>query len=174
MQISTPPAAPLALNQITDNRALVRRAAFDLLARREHSQQELVTKISRRFSRRPELGVTTELIQSVLMNITEEGLQSDQRYLESFIRSRIQQGYGPLRIAQELKQKKISAEQFESLLDSRSPEWIQRAKGVKERKFSSGKASDQKSFNNKERAKQMRFLQYRGYSLDQIHSVFKS
>lgn len=171
MQISTPPAAPLTLNQMMgqDNRARVRGAAFDLLARREHSRQELVVKISRRFARRPELGVSTELIESVLMTIAEEGLQSDQRYLESFIRSRIQQGYGPLRIAQELKQKKITAEQFETLLDSRSPEWIERAKVVKDRKFSSGKAADQK-----EKAKQMRFLQYRGYSLDQIQSVFKA
>jgi len=169
LQSVPPPAAPLTLKKTMDNRALVRRAAFDLLARREHSQQELVTKISRRFSKRPELGVTTELIQSVLMNITEEGLQSDQRYLESFIRSRIQQGYGPLRIAQELKQKKITAEQFDPLLDSRSAEWIERAKAVKERKFSSGRIVDRK-----EQARQMRFLQYRGYSLDQIQAAFKS
>jgi len=170
LQISTPPAAPLTLNRdnrYSDNRSLVRRAAFDLLARREHSQQELVTKIFRRFSRRPELGVTTELIQSVLMAITDEGLQSDQRYLESFIRSRIQQGYGPHRIAQELKQKKISAEDFEPLLDSRSPEWMERAKAIRERRFSSRKAGDQK-----EKAKQMRFLQYRGFTGDQIRSVF--
>lgn len=169
MQILTPPAAPLTLNKIIDNRALVRRAAFDLLARREHSRQELITKIYRRFSRRPELGITTELIETVLMTITDEGLQSDQRYLESFIRSRIQQGYGPLRIAQELKQKKITAEQFEPLLDSRSAEWIERAKAVKERKFSAEIARDQKI-----KAKQMRFLQYRGYSLDQIRFAIET
>lgn len=169
MQISTPPAAPHSLNKEPLNtQALVRRAAFDLLARREHSRQELVTKIFRRFSKRPELGITRELIESVLMTIADEGLQSDQRYLESFMRSRIQQGYGPVRIAQELRQKKISAEQFEPLLESRSSEWIERAKAVRERKFSSGKAS-----NQKEKAKQMRFLQYRGFSSEQIQLVMR-
>lgn len=171
MQISTPPAAPLSLNleKISDPESLVRRAAFDLLARREHSRQELVTKIFRRFSHRPELGVTTELIETVLMAIADKGLQSDQRYLESFIRSRIQQGYGPVRIAQELKQKKITAEQFEPLLDSRSAEWMERAKAARERKFSGEKVFDQKA-----KAKQMRFLQYRGYSFEQIQFAFKS
>ena len=142
---------------------LIRRAAFDLLAKREHSQQELLEKLLRKFSKRRGLAIDKEKIANVVAVINAEGLQSDSRYLEMLIRSRIQQGQGPLRIAQELKQKGIHAEAYEVLLDSRGEDWCERARQAKQKKFGSGKALDEK-----QKGQQLRFLQYRGFNSQQI------
>ena len=148
---------------------LIRRATFDLLAQREHSQQELLEKLLRKFKQRSELVISEEKIAEVLSAVRAEGLQSDSRYVEMLIRSRIQQGRGPLHILQELKQKGIAVADYETLLDQRSEEWLERARQVKEKKFGSGKATDQK-----EKGRQLRFLQYRGFSSQQIQYAMQS
>jgi len=149
--------------------ALIRRAAFDVLAQREHSQQELTEKIIRKFKKRTDVVVTEDRIAEVVSAINAEGLQSNTRYIEMLIRSRINQGHGPMRIAQELKQKGIPSAEYESLLDSRSEEWLERAKQAKQKKFGIAKTIDQK-----EKGRQLRFLQYRGFSSQQIQFAMKS
>jgi len=148
--------------------AVIRRAAFDVLAKREHSQQELTEKIIRKFKKRTDLSISEEKIAEVVSVITAEDLQSNTRYIEMLIRSRVNQGHGPLRIAQELKQKGIAQNDFEHLLDSRSEEWLERAKQAKQKKFGSDKAMGQK-----EKGRQLRFLQYRGFSSQQIQYAMK-
>jgi regulatory protein len=152
----------------TSMEALIRRAAFDVLAQREHSQQELLEKIIRKFKKRPDLSVTEEKIAEMISKISAEGLQSNTRYIEMLIRSRINQGHGPLRIAQELKQKGIAALDYEHLLDSRSEAWLERARQAKQKKFGAGKAMDQKA-----KGRQLRFLQYRGFTSEQIRFALK-
>ena len=147
---------------------LIRRAAFDVLAQREHSQQELIEKVIRKFKKRTDLVVSDEKIAEVVSAISADGLQSNTRYIEMLIRGRINQGHGPMRIAQELKQKGIAAAEYESMLDSRSEEWLDRARQAKQKKFGSAKAQDQK-----EKGRQLRFLQYRGFTSSQIQYAFK-
>jgi regulatory protein len=73
---------------------------LSLLARREHSQAELKQKLMRRY------GLSMkDLFQAVLERLVDENCQSDLRFAESFIRSRLQRGFGPNRIKQELQQK---------------------------------------------------------------------
>ena len=64
----------------------VRVAAMDLLARREHSQRELRTKLERRFP--------PEQVDETLQTLAAEGLQSDSRFAEAYVRQRSQRGYG--------------------------------------------------------------------------------
>jgi len=143
---------------------LIRRAAFDLLARREQSQQELKNKLILKFKRRPELAITEQKIIDIVSAVSAEGLQSNTRYIEMLIRGRVNQGHGPLRIAQELKQKGIAQSDFEELLlDSRNEVWLERARQTKQKKFGASRAIDQK-----EKARQLRFLQYRGFNMEQI------
>ena len=80
---------------ILDSPAAVRRAAMDLLARREHGRAELTRKLRQR-------GAPAELIEAALERLADEGLLSESRYIESFIRGRASSGYGPLRIREEL------------------------------------------------------------------------
>ncbi|MCT6986032.1 regulatory protein RecX, partial [Salmonella enterica] len=72
--------------------------AMDLLARREHGRVELTRKLRQR-------GASAEMIDTALDRLTEEGLLSEARYLESFVSYRARSRYGPARIREELSQR---------------------------------------------------------------------
>ncbi|WP_422445256.1 MULTISPECIES: regulatory protein RecX [unclassified Endozoicomonas] len=139
----------------------VRRAAMDLLARREHGFTELVRKLSGRFPR--------ELVLDALTRLRAERLQSDDRFVESLVYSRQQRGYGPVRIKSELFQKGVDSELIGQYLLEQDDHWDELAKAVKERKFGASVPRD-----HKERARQTRFLAQRGFSMSQIYSAFSS
>src|SRR5690606_4342136 len=125
-----------------------------LLARREHGRIELARKLRLR-------GAPADLIEPALDRLAEEGLLSEARYLESFVRMRANAGYGPLRIREELTQRGISREDTEQALRDSGFDWQEQLIAVWQRKFSGTLPQDQR-----ERAKQGRFLAYRGYPLD--------
>lgn len=110
----------------------------------------------------------SEDVELAIKQLKSEGLQSDSRYTEAFIHDRVNRGYGPRHILQELKQKGIADELSEEYIDERDPDWIDRLKDVRLRKFGEDVPEDYK-----EQARQSRFLQYRGFSSDQIHRLFK-
>jgi len=141
----------------------IRAAAFDLLARREHARQELIDKIYRRFSRRKDISVDKSKIADIINEMADEGLQSDTRYFDILVRSRKQQGHGPLRIAQELKQKSIADDAHNALSDTDEQEWKEHARDARHKKF-----SERLPKTPKEKARQMRFLQHRGFNMEQI------
>ena len=147
---------------------LIRAAAFDLLARREHTKQELTTKLTKRFNKRMDLEIDFDVIVTVVEGLSMEGLQSDERYLENFVHGRKQQGYGPLRIAQEIRQKSAAADARQALGDSNSALWKERAREVRIKKFGARLPA-----TPKEKAQQMRFLQYRGFNMEQIKFAMK-
>src|SRR3990167_2544794 len=89
------------MSVVLDNLVAVRRAAMDLLARREHGRVELTRKLRQR-------GAPVELIDAALERLVQEGLLSEARYLESFVGYRARAGYGPLRIREELIQRGLS------------------------------------------------------------------
>lgn len=138
----------------------VRRAAMDLLARREHSRQELQRKLARRFA------VDAEVIFSVINQLTQEGLQSDQRLAEAFLRYRSNRGQGPLKIKAEMREKCIESDLIEQIFDEANIDWFDLALRVLEKRYGEGSAVDAS-----ERAKRTRFLQQRGFSFDQIQTV---
>lgn len=138
----------------------VRRAAMDLLARREHSRQELQRKLARRFA------VDAEVIFSVINQLTQEGLQSDQRLAEAFLRYRSNRGQGPLKIKAEMREKCIESALIEQIFDEANIDWFDLALRVLEKRYGKGSAVDAS-----ERAKRTRFLQQRGFSFDQIQTV---
>ncbi len=132
---------------------------MDLLARREHSAVELLTKLGARF---PE---HSELLPQVLASLQRDKLQSDQRFSEAFVASRIRKGQGPYRIRQELQQRGIPQCQAEQVLADCGADWFQLAAEVMARKYGQRPCD---SFQ--ERARRSRFLQYRGFSGEQIQA----
>lgn len=138
----------------------IRQRALGLLARREHSARELIAKLMMR-------DYDGAAVQSVVATLAQEGLQSDGRFTEGYIHSRIEKGHGPVRIKQELRERGINDVLINLHLDMHAPEWEQRALRVREKRF--GKELPQ-DFNDK--AKQMRFLQQRGFSGEQIRKIF--
>lgn len=133
-----------------DTLVAVRRTAMDLLARREHGRVELTRKLRQR-------GASDELIDTALDRLMEEGLLSEARYLESFVSYRARSGYGPMRIREELGQRGLQRPDIELALRESGIDWQEQLMETWRRKFSGHLPVDAK-----ERAKQGRFLAYRG------------
>ncbi|KPJ90268.1 MAG: hypothetical protein AMJ53_14185 [Gammaproteobacteria bacterium SG8_11] len=137
----------------------IRRKAMDLLARREHGQEELRRKLLAK-------GYAQQAVDELLEKLVQENLLSDQRFTESYVNFRSKKGFGPLRIAQELKEKGISSALLQKYLDD-GAYWLDMAKEVREKRFGADLPKDYK-----DKAKQMRFLQYRGFGHEQIRHLF--
>lgn len=146
----------------------IRRAAMNLLARREYSRAELVSRLQRRF------GIGSP-VDAVVAQLSSEGLQDDTRFAKSFVRSRRQQGKGPRRILQDLQVKGISdAVRFveESVSagssnlgsddDSIVVSWLEQAREVHDKRFGVDAPTDANEYG-----KRLRFLLYRGFD----HSI---
>ncbi len=131
----------------------LRLQAMNLLARREHLRQELALKLSKRFG-----AEAADEIAVVLDELEGEDLLSDKRFTESYIRQRVGKGYGPDRIRQELRQKGVDGESLEIALEDADVDWVAQAAEVRLKKFGSSSPTD-----FKEKARQMRFLNYRGF-----------
>jgi regulatory protein len=134
----------------------VRRRAMDLLARREHARRELAAKLRSR-------GMPADMVESVLDDLGRENLLSDARFAESFIAARVGRGQGPVRIRMELEQKGVGSEAIAMALDNASPDWGELAAAARSKRFGRKPPRD---FH--ERARQARFLQYRGFASDHI------
>ncbi|PVZ53119.1 recombination regulator RecX [Pseudomonas sp. B1(2018)] len=148
------------MTAVLDTLVAVRRTAMDLLARREHGRVELTRKLRQR-------GALPELIETALDRLTEEGLLSETRYLESFVSYRARSGYGPLRIREELSQRGLQRTDIELALCESGIDWQEQLADTWRRKFSGQLPADVR-----ERAKQGRFLAYRGYSMEMISRLF--
>lgn len=149
------------MSTVLDNPVAVRRAAMDLLARREHGRVELTRKLRSR-------GATDELIEVALDRLAEEGLLSEARYLEAFVGYRARAGYGPLRIREELAQRGLARGDVEQALRESGIDWREQLEDTWRRKFAGELPRDAR-----ERAQQGRFLSYRGYPLDLIGRLLR-
>jgi len=151
------------VNTITDvnvssYKAKIRVSALNLLARREHSLKELKTKLQKRYS-----DSCCGLIDDILCVIKEDNLQSDCRFAESFIRSRVNKGQGQYRIESELQQRGVTENDIYWAFQQEPIDWLQLARNVTHKRF-----GETPPLDLKERAQRCRFLQYRGFSNDQI------
>lgn len=133
-------------------------SAVRSLGQREHGRQELERKLLGK-------GHDRELIQRVMDYLTEHDLQSDARFAESFVRSRTQRGYGPVKIRQELSSRGISEREMEDLLTASSEYWMAVAEEGLAKKFRQP-PEDRKAW-----ATQARFLARRGFPSDLIYRV---
>jgi len=137
----------------------VKKAAYSLLARREHSQRELKQKLLQR-----EFAETD--ILPVLDALSTQDIQSEQRFGESMLRQRISKGYGWIYIAAELKQKGLTSDIIAAVYQSQQVDWYHQAQLAYEKRF-----ADRNIIDQKDKAKRIRFLQYRGFSFEQISAV---
>lgn len=147
------------MGRTTANDALA--VAMRLLAIREHSTSELSRKLQQK-------GFEADEITHLLASLTQQNLLSDERFTECFINSRRQRGSGPVKIKKELQQHQIDMDLIASYLEPRDPIWAQEAARVREKKFGRPLPDD-----FKERVRQSRFLEYRGFSHEQIRAVMR-
>lgn len=142
-----------------DTPATIRQTAIKLLARREHSTYELRQKLQQK-------GAKKEWIEPVLQQLQQEKLLSDARFAEAYARMRAGRGYGPLRIQAELTERGIKDDILEHGLSIIAIDWCKLAEQVRYKKF--GKTLP-KEFA--ERVRQLKFLQYRGFTPDSIKAI---
>jgi len=135
----------------------LRRRAIGLLARREHSRAELARKLA--------ANGTQEEIDTVLAQLQSEGLLSDARFAEAYVRSHGDR-FGAARLRQTLRTKGISTELFDAPMAA-LPDELDRARAVWARKFAVA------PHDAREWARQARFLQGRGFAVEVIRRLLK-
>lgn len=146
----SPPAADLSK---------LRQVALRQLARREQSRRELELRLGRE-------GAPAELVRELLDDLVARGLQSDVRFAEALLRSRVHRGQGAVRIRQELVQRGVTAEVIDAAFAEAGIDWWQRAAEICREKYGRGGPVDWS-----ERARRARFLNYRGFDADIIRAV---
>ena len=135
----------------------LRERALRLLARREHSSAELVRKLAAHVAPEDDL-------ESLLEDLLRRKLLSDERYAESRVHS-LSRKFGAARIAHELRAKGLDKGLAEQASGAARATEVERAREVWRRKF---RAAPQ---TREDRAKQIRFLQSRGFSFDAIRAA---
>jgi len=137
------------------------RAALELLARREHSRRELTRKLAAR-------GFPDDVVPPVLDELERTGALADARFSDSFVRSRIGKGQGPQRIRAELAQRGITDDEADGVLRAADVDWLATIRAVRAKRFGPELPRDYV-----ERARQARFLQYRGFDSAQIRAALE-
>ena len=135
-------------------------AALNYLARREYSELMLQKKLLQK-------GFSVHSIRAALQQLIQEGSLNDQRFCEAFITNRLRQGYGPVRIALELRQQGINEEIITLHLQANDSIWLDCIKKIQQKKFPTPPS------DLKEKLRQINYLQYRGFRLDQIKESLK-
>lgn len=141
-------------------RIKIKAACLRLLAAREHSQKELVTKLLAK-------GWAKDDILAVIEELAQQGWQCDLRYAESYARSRIHKGYGPLMLAYELRQKGVGDVNLDDLVRTIAGSWQNLLEQVYSKKFGSDACLDRQEW-----AKRSRFLLQRGFTGTMVSALF--
>ena len=132
----------------------LRSYAFALLTRKEYAKAELIEKLCLYAEDRNE-------VLALVDELSRENYQSDQRVAEMMLSSQMRKGKGPNQIKMKLKNKKVDHQLIQDEL--KETNWAQQAYELKVKKYGTDVATDQKL-----KAKQIRFLMYRGFEMDAI------
>lgn len=138
----------------------IKESGLRLLARREHSQKELLNKLLLR-------GFGKNEILVIIDEFALQGWQSDSRYAEIYARSRIQKGYGPTCISYELKKNGIEAVDLDDIVCKTVGSWMELLEQVYTKKYGHDLRIDRNEW-----AKRSRFLMQRGFSGTMISALF--
>jgi regulatory protein len=136
----------------------VRAAAVTLLARRDFAHRELHDKLTSR-------GFDAAIVTAVLAELSGERLLDDERYAQNYVSFHARRGQGPVRIAADLRQHGLSGESIDAALAS-GPDWHALARSARVARF-----GPKAPGSWPEKARQARFLQYRGFSSDHIRTA---
>ncbi|SEA76533.1 regulatory protein RecX [Alkalimonas amylolytica] len=140
----------------------LKKSALQLLARREYSTQQLQQRLQTKTT-------DDQLVQQVIVWCQAENYQSDTRFVEMLLRSRLGKGYGPLYIQQECRRHGICMTLLQQQLAQLEPDWLELAQSIYLKKYG-GTAITSAS----ERAKRQRYLQQRGFYPEDCSAALKN
>ena len=136
--------------------------AVSYLAKKDYASGKL-KKILRRESN------DEELIESVMDKLLSHHYVDDSRLIEKELQKQVNKLHGPTRIKQELRQKGLDTLLIEQDIEDLDVDWFEICQQAKEKKF-----SDSLPVDAKEKAKMIRYLQYRGHSMAVIMEILTS
>jgi len=139
---------------------IINQSITRFLSRREHSFNELLEKLLAK-------GFDQNLCTQQLIKFKEKDIQSDTRFVESFVRNAYMNGKGPQFIRQSMYTHQINESLASEHISSDEYDWYNLAIQVRQKRFSQLPPTD-----FKDKQKQMRFLQYRGFEQDHINAAF--
>ena len=137
----------------------IRKKLLDLLSRREHSKYELLTKLKLRVESKSSL-------EEEINKLSTENLQSDLRFSESYIRSRYNSGFGPIRIKYDLSVRRVKESVVLNAFNEIDLDWVEKLKKEKIKKY--GNSSSE---NMQELSKRIKFFIQRGFEKEMINKV---
>jgi regulatory protein len=137
----------------------LRERALRLLARREHSRAELIRKLG-------QAGFAAGDIAALLDEFEERNWLSDRRFAESWVADHRARS-GSVKLAYELRQRGVGDGVIEAVLSGTRDDELDRAREVWQKKFGSAPA------NSADQARQIRFMQSRGFTTEAIRRVIK-
>ena len=135
----------------------LRERALGYLARREHSRFELARKLA-------QAGFDEADVGALLDAFEQKNWLSDRRFAESWVADHRAKA-GSVKLAYELRQRGLSDSIIESVLGDNRDSELERAREVWRKKFGAPPA------DATEKARQMRFLQSRGFTSEAIRRV---
>ncbi len=145
-----------------DPQQKIKGRAIYYLAKREYSAAELSQKLERAF---PE---QQALVATVIATLLTEGALNNKRFLESRVRHRLAQGYGPLKIHHELKNMHgFSSDEIRTALEDSEVSVETQLQAVLDKKFPHLNWK-----NPLEKNRAIRFLMQRGFSYSIISRTF--
>lgn len=140
------------------NTPSLKARALAILARREAGREELRRKLA------PHAADAAEL-DTLLDELTAQGWQSDRRFAEMWVNGKSRK-HGRLRLQQDLAARGVARETAAAFLPDAEAE-LANAVAVLRKKFKTAPA------DAAERAKQMRFLAYRGFAADTVQRALR-
>mgnify|MGYP001341585472 FL=1 len=134
---------------------------MNALSRREHSEKEIYLKFVN-------LVNSKDILLEEISKLKEEGLISNQRYAEAYIRSRFHSGFGPIRIKYELEKKGVIEIIIKTAFQETDLDWDDKLRSEFKKKYES---NDVKNLNANKISK---FFLYRGFDLEKISKLIKN
>ena len=135
----------------------LRERALLFLARREHTRDELERKLKSKAE-------DPALLDALLDELVRSGKLSDARFAEARTNT-LARKFGTSRILHELKSKGVSAEAAQQAVEGARATEVERAREAWKKRFRAPATT------REEKAKQMRFLQSRGFSFAAIRAA---
>lgn len=137
----------------------IRKKILDLLSRREHSKYELVLKLERRVD-------SSDKLLKEIDKISDQNLQSDERFSESYIRSRYNSGFGPSRIKYDLVKRRVAESIINDAFRDIDLNWLEKLKKENIKKY-----GNENPKNMQELSRRTKFFVQRGFDQEMIRKI---
>ena len=131
-----------------------------LLARREHSRAELARKLAVHAAEGDD-------VEAVLDELAAKGFLSDVRFAEQSIRAKARR-FGPRKLAYDLRAKGVDEESIAAGRRAAGVDGMSSIESVWKSRFRAAPADE------REKLRQVRFLQGRGFAIDEAFSFFRT